>query len=146
MRKQILEALKYDFQKINKVNGFNNDIKLVTTKALSLGDINYSNNPAVEIFTLGTNITNYENIREYEWELGILVYIIVDAVHSETNFIEERVENMIEDIEKLIYDTDLSIYNIEGVQKAYISDILPYASDEDAKAVIFLKLTIVYIR
>lgn len=144
MIRDIFNKLVLDFQKVSRNNGFNNDVKIVTTKSITLDKLNIGNTPAVELFMISNEITPYDGVKYHRMEIGVFVYFMIEKSLGEENRIFDTSINIIEDMQDLL-NLDLDIYKLAGVENFYLNQIMPFSSDDDNLGIIFLKYNLNYI-
>ncbi|MCX7611847.1 MAG: hypothetical protein N2043_09705 [Ignavibacterium sp.] len=143
MLRQIFEALKVDFQKINRDNGFNTDVKYVTTKSINPQEINYSITPAIELFFINNSITPYDGVNYYDTDIGVLCYLKPEKTLDDGSRTLDLQLMLIEDFENLL-KYDLAVMRVPGVERLYWSEYTTIDYTEDNLIILFLKLRINY--
>ncbi len=144
MRKEILQQLIDSLKRIKIENGYNTDIKDVTLKVLHPNDIDFSNMPIIELFSLDTTVKYTGDAREYTWNLGMIVWfkVATDNYMISEYEITNAVEDFIEDFDRFIDSSDFNVDNIIGFE---IKLIAPYVDNNSSIANIFYTLQINYL-
>lgn len=145
MRKAIIDALIEDLYKIKIINGYNTDIKEVTTKIIYPEKFNYDRSPLIEIFDISSKFTKLEDVHKVELNLGLVIHIKTPKSLGNQSLIEENIELIINDIMKRFIDKgyELNCF-LPGVETVEIIEILPYINDEENYGMLFVKLKIDY--
>lgn len=145
MRKAIIDALIEDLYKIKVVNGYNTDIREVTTKIVYPEKFNYDRSPLIELFDISSKFTKYEDVHKIEINLGLIVHVKTAKSIGTQNLIEDSIELILGDIMKRFIDKgyELNCF-LPGVESVEIIEILPYINDEENYGMLFVKLKIDY--
>lgn len=144
MIREIFNKLVLDFQKVSRNNGFNNDVKIVTTKNITLDKLNVGNTPAIELFMISNEIIPYDGVKYHRMEIGVFVYFMIEKSLGLENRIFDTSISIIEDMQDLL-NLDLDVYKLAGVESFYLNQIMPFSSDDDNLGIIFLKYNLNYI-
>lgn len=135
-RNTILKQIKTDFEKITVANGYNSNVKEVKSGIYSYGDI--VQRPCIFYWAYKDAIEKHLMNNRISRILHIIVYGYADVDYNN----DDKIYNLADDVETLLYSTDFTNTN-----KTWLGDITVFVGSKKIPAAMFsIEITVQYIR
>ena len=150
VRNQILEALRNDLLSINNDNGFKTNVKQVLKKEVALED--QKEFPSIFPVSITTEIKELEGLKEYQWNVGLVLYYQVDRDPDGEGLASEFLEDFVDDVDDLFSERrtvegGILVAEVKLVKCVESVEMIGFESDpinEQGKGLAYLILRITY--